>query len=291
MRPLLDCSRPPSSPSCWRGARVGRHGRPDRSRGPRSRPPRVRHGTPTSLPSEIGSIGPFSPAGCPIPDPAFCTPAAALAEAIVAGDTPAIVALSRPDVFRCEDLDAAIFTGCQDADVLEGHPIGTSGGNIEVFDATAYGQELDSTAEAIDPAFSDDAGTGEARVLGTSACGPDDPTRRSYYVAWTAGLGAAPGDAERVVGLYEFTFRDDRWLVGNSLSRLRRRLAGAPRRPAARRRLRDLALGSRLTRASARRDRPCLRARRRIAAGATALRRPDDGAGGLATAAVHLHHA
>ena len=170
--------------------------------------------TSAPLPSEVGSIGPFSAAGCPVPDPAFCTPAAALAEAIVAGDTPAIMALSRPDVFRCEDLDAAIFTGCQDADVLEGHPIGTSGGNIEVFDATAYGQELDATEEAIDPAFSDDAGTGEARVLGTSACGPDDPSRRSYYVAWTAGLRAAPGDAERVVGLYELTFRDDRWLVG-----------------------------------------------------------------------------
>ncbi len=28
------------------------------------------------------------------------------------------------------------------------------------------------------------------------------------------GLGAGSGDAERVVGLYEFTFRDDKWLVG-----------------------------------------------------------------------------
>ena len=168
----------------------------------------------TPAATEVGSIGPFSAAGCPVPDPAFCTPAAAVAEAIVAGDTAAIVELSRPDVFRCADLDASIFTGCQSADVLEGHPIGTASGSIEVFPPAAYGQELDATVEAIDPAFSDDAGTGEARVLGTSSCGPDDPERHSYYVAWTAGLGAGSGDAERVVGLYEFTFRDDKWLVG-----------------------------------------------------------------------------
>ena len=168
----------------------------------------------TPLATEVGSSGPFSAAGCPVQEPAFCTPAAAVAEAIVAGDTAAIVELSRPDVFQCADLDVAIFTGCQSADVLEGHPIGTVSGSIDVFPPAAYGQELDATADAIDPAFSDDAGTGEARVLGTSACGPDDPERRSYYVAWTAGLGAGSGDAERVVGLYEFTFRDDKWLVG-----------------------------------------------------------------------------
>ena len=164
--------------------------------------------------TEVGSIGPFSAAGCPVQDPAFCTPAAAVAEAIVAGDTPAIVKLSRPDVFTCADLDASIFTGCQSADVLEGHPIGTASGSIEVFPQAAYVQELDAIVEAIDPAFSDDAGTGDTRVLGTSSCGPDDPERHSYYVAWTAGLGTGSGDAERAVGLYEFTFRDDKWLVG-----------------------------------------------------------------------------
>ena len=175
---------------------------------PSSSPP----ATPGAI--EVGSIGPFSAAGCPVEDPAFCTPAAAVAEAIVAGDTAAIVELSRPDVFRCADLDASIFTGCQSADVLEGHPIGTVSGSIEVFPPAAYGQELDATVEAIDPAFSDEAGNGEARVLGTSSCGPNDPERHSYYVAWTAGLGTGSGDAERVVGLYEFTFRDDKWLVG-----------------------------------------------------------------------------
>ncbi len=170
--------------------------------------------TAAPLATEVGSIGPFSPEACPVPDPAFCTPAAAVAEAIVAGDTPSIVELSRPDVFRCADLDASIFTGCQSADVLEGHPIGTASGSIEVHPPADYADELDATIEAIDPAFRDEAGSGEARVLGTSACGPDDPERRSYYVAWTAGIGAGSGDAERVVGLYEFTFRDDQWLVG-----------------------------------------------------------------------------
>ena len=137
--------------------------------------------------------------GMPQSEAAFCAPAAALAEAIVAGDTPAIVGLSRPDVFRCQELDASIFTGCQSADVLEGHPIGTAGGSIEVHPESAYSEELDATKAAIDASYSDDAGTGEARVLGTSACGPDDPARRSYYVAWTAAVRAGSGDAERVV--------------------------------------------------------------------------------------------
>src|SRR5688572_14124596 len=155
------------------------------------------------LPSDVGSVGPFSSAGCPESEAAFCAPAAALAEAIVAGDTPAIVGLSRPDVFRCEDLDTSIFTGCQSTDVLEGHPIGKAGGSIEVVPASAYRGRLDATQATIDPSFSDDAGTGEARVLGTSACGPDDPARRSYYVAWTAAARAGSGDTERVIGLYE----------------------------------------------------------------------------------------
>ena len=170
--------------------------------------------TATPLPSEVGSIGPFSPAGCPESETAFCTPAAAVAEAIVAGDMAAIVALSRPDVFRCEDLDVSIFTGCESADVLEGHPIGTAGGSIEVLPDSAYHDELEATKAAIDPSFRDEHGNGEARVLGTSACGPDDLARRSYYVAWTAAVRAGSDDAERVVGLYEFTFRDDRWMVG-----------------------------------------------------------------------------
>ena len=169
---------------------------------------------PASAAPGIGSNGPFPLTGCPVEDEAFCAPAATLATAIVARDADAIVELSRPDVFRCDEVDASIFTGCASADVLEGHPIGTAGGPIEVFAATDYLAELDTTMAAIDPTFADAAGSGEARVLGTSACGPDDPARRSYYVAWTAALRPDGGDPERVVGLYEFTFRDDAWLVG-----------------------------------------------------------------------------
>ena len=168
----------------------------------------------TPAAAEVGSIGPFSAAGCPVQDPAFCTPAAAVAEAIVAGDTAAIVELSRPDVFRCADLEASIFTGCQSADVLEGHPIGTVSGSIEVFPPRHTARSLMRPWRRSIRRSVTKPGSGEARVLGTSACGPDDPERRSYYVAWTAGLGAGSGDAERVVGLYEFTFRDDKWLVG-----------------------------------------------------------------------------
>ena len=89
--------------------------------------PRARRRLPS--PPRWAPSGPSRPADCPIPDPAFCTPAAALAEAIVAGDTAAVVGLSRADVFTCADLDASIFTDCASADVLEGHPIGTAGGD------------------------------------------------------------------------------------------------------------------------------------------------------------------
>lgn len=172
-------------------------------------------GEPTAAaPSVVGSLGPFLAAECAIADKAFCAPAAAVAEAIVSGDTAAIVEHSRPDVFRCDELDTAIFTDCTSTEVLEGHPIGTAGGNILVYAAPDYGDELVALTAAVDPAFRDDAGSGGSRVLGTSECGPDDPTRRSYYVAWTAALAEGAGDAERVVGLYEFTFRDDAWMIG-----------------------------------------------------------------------------
>src|SRR5688572_24256890 len=99
----------------------------------------------TPLPSEVGSVGPFSPARCPESEAVFCTPAATVAEAIVAGDVPAIVGLSRPDEFRCEDLDVSIFRGCESAVVLEGHPIGTAGGSIEVFPESDYREQLEAT--------------------------------------------------------------------------------------------------------------------------------------------------
>ena len=170
---------------------------------------------PSDAPTEVGSLGPFPPGACPVPDADVCTAAADLAQAILDGDNATIVGLSRADTFACSELDAAIFTGCETADVLEGHPIGAAGGAIEVHTPEAYLRELDALETSIEPSFTDDLGDGRARVLGTSACGPEDPARRSYYVAWMAAAargGAAA--AERIVGLYEFTFRDDGWRIG-----------------------------------------------------------------------------
>ena len=169
--------------------------------------------TPSALPSEAGSLGPFPVTGCPVAEPAFCAPASELAQAVVDRDSNTIVGLSRADTFRCAELDASIFPACDTADVLEGHPLGTARGTIEVYAAVPYQGELDALHMAIDPAYTDEAGDGRARVLGTSACGPDDPARRSYYIAWTAAREVASG-AERLIGLYEFTFRDDGWRVG-----------------------------------------------------------------------------
>ena len=163
------------------------------------------------------------------------------------GTRPRSSALSRPDVFTCADLDATIFTDCASGDVLEGHPIGTAGGNIRVFAPAAYRDELEARMKAIDPSFSDDAGTGEVRVLGTSACGPDDPARRSYYVAWTAagpkriGRRRAPSRALRI-------HLPRRTVAGrHPLSGHRCLVAGTACRSASRRRLRGRAVGSRLT--------------------------------------------
>ena len=201
----------------------------------------------TPVASEVGSIGPFSLAGCPVSDPAFCTPAAAVAEAIVAGDTAAIVELSRPDVFHCADLDASIFTGCQSADVLEGHPIGT-----------VERQHRGLSASGVRPGARcdrehDRSGVQRRRGNGRSACPRHELVRtgRSGTALLLRRLdrrtGSRIGRRRTRRGAVRIHVPRRQMAGRDPLSRLRRRVAGASRRATSRRRLRDLALGSRLS--------------------------------------------
>ena len=50
-------------------------------------------------------------------------------------------------------------------------------------------------------------------MLGVGTCGPADPTRRSYHLAFTAGL-RGDGAPERWLGSLEFVMREGRWSVG-----------------------------------------------------------------------------
>lgn len=130
-----------------------------------------------------------------------CQSAAQVAQAIVDGDHATVVELSWSDRFDCSALDAAMFPGCTSGDELVGYAFGTAAGTIDVLSADAFMARLDSVTRSIDPEFRDETGDGRARVLGTSTCGPEDPSRRSHYVAWAVAASDAGGPAERQIGL------------------------------------------------------------------------------------------
>ena len=201
----------------------------------------------TPLPSHIGSVGPFSPADCPIPEAAFCTPAADLADAIVAGDAAAIVGAQparRVHVrgSRRLDLHRLRIRPTSSRATRSGRPAATSGS----FAPAAYRSELQARMEAIDPSYSDDAGTGESPVLGTSACGPDDPADVPTTLPGPPRDEPDPATSSASSGS---TSSPSATTSGgrHPLSGHRRLVAGTPRRAAPRRRLWGLAVGSRLT--------------------------------------------
>ena len=55
-------------------------------------------------------------------------------------------------------------------------------------------------------------GDGGVRVIGVGTCGPDVPGRRTYHLAWTAGLSDGADASQRVLGSFEFTFDND-WRI------------------------------------------------------------------------------
>lgn len=133
----------------------------------------------------------FTLAGCPVDDPELCARAAAAATALEQGDTGGLVELSYADTFMCDDLPPDLFPNCAPGATLEGHAVTGADGKISVLSVEDYQARL--------------AELGEVEVTGIGTCGPDDPDRRSYHLAfWAANEG----------GSLELVRREGEWSIG-----------------------------------------------------------------------------
>jgi hypothetical protein len=133
----------------------------------------------------------FTVAGCPVDDDQACARAASAATALQEGDTARLVELSYADTFVCNDLPAEMFPDCSPGATLEGHAVTGADGKIAVLRADDYEARL--------------AALGEVEVTGIGTCGPDDPDRRSYHLAfWAADRG----------GSLELVRREGKWSIG-----------------------------------------------------------------------------
>ena len=133
----------------------------------------------------------YPAAACPVDDAALCGQAAAAANALDAGDVARLVELSYADEFRCDELPAELFPDCAPGKLLEGHAFTDAQGEIRILTGADYRTELGRL--------------GEATVLGVGTCGPDDPDRRSYHLAF---------EGDERLGSLELVLREDAWSVG-----------------------------------------------------------------------------
>ena len=133
------------------------------------------------------------------PAPSTTLPSAggrpAATSALEAGDVDRLVELSYSDEFRCDELPAELFPDCAPGKVLEGHAFTDGQGEIRILAEARYRAELDRL--------------GEAAVLGVGTCGPDDPERRSYHLAF---------EGEDRLGSLELVRREGAWWVGMLLA-------------------------------------------------------------------------
>jgi hypothetical protein len=153
------------------------------------------------------------PAACPVPDEAFCATATEAAVAVSRRDARQLMALSRSDSIRCADVAPEYFPGCQTDDVLEGYGLSGADFTVELVDEEAYLDALKGLTGGRADSFVDEIGDAQLQIVGVGTCGPDEPTRRTYHLAFTTALVGAGGTAERVVGSFEFAFRDGQWRI------------------------------------------------------------------------------
>lgn len=164
---------------------------------------------------ETGEGAWFSTAGCPVEDEAFCEPAAAAANALVAGDAARLVELSKVDRFPCDEVPVELFPDCAPGKTLEGHAFFTADFQVRVLSPASYRERLADLFERVDPGYSDSHGSGGLKILGVGTCGPSDPERRSYHIGATAALRDESGTtAERWFESLEFVFREGEWRLG-----------------------------------------------------------------------------
>ncbi len=177
--------------------------------------------TPTTPPATSDSTQPpsvrptFDRNGCPVTDPGACALAVEVATALVLSDAGHLTALSRTSEFVCDEVADLPLPACTPGAVLTGHPLIDSQPVIEVLDSAAYAAHNETVLGNVDPSFVDEHGDGAVRVIGVGTCGPDVPERRSYHVAYTAGVNDG-SDVERLVGSYELNLLDGEWLIGTA---------------------------------------------------------------------------
>jgi hypothetical protein len=148
-----------------------------------------------SAPATSGEAAPaaFTTDGCPVDDPAACERAALAAAALQEGDTAALVELSYADTFVCDDLPAEMFPDCAPGETLEGHAVTGADGKIRILSPEEYEARLGELAEVT--------------IAGVGTCGPDDPDRRSYHLAFWSPDGEEGGSLELVR-------REGEWSIG-----------------------------------------------------------------------------
>ncbi len=151
-------------------------------------------------------------ANCPATDEAFCDTATRVANALASKNAGELFELSRADTIDCADVLPDYFPQCRTADVLEGHGLSDADLIVELVSQDAYRERLDTITSGFDTAFSDELGDGGVRVIGVGTCGPDVPGRRTYHLAWTAGLSEGADASQRVLGSFEFSFDND-WRI------------------------------------------------------------------------------
>ena len=112
--------------------------------------------------------------------------AAEAANALAAGNADHLLELSRSDTIMCVDVEREYFPGCESQEVLDGYGLSGPDFVVDLVALDAFAAELEAITGGVDPSFSDEHGDGAVRVIGVGTCGPDEPGRRTYHLAWTA---------------------------------------------------------------------------------------------------------
>ena len=160
----------------------------------------------------MGGAPTLEAAACPAADEAFCDTATAAANALASKYAAGLVELSRVDTIDCAEVRQEYFPQCGTDDVLVGHGFSDADLTVELLTEAAYRERLETITSGLDAAFTDQLGDGSVRVIGVGTCGPDVPGRRTYHLAWTAGLSDDDNAPHRVLGSFEFTFDSD-WRI------------------------------------------------------------------------------
>ena len=180
--------------------------------------PTTAHVTATPATSAPATAAPaptrLAGSGCPVGDAAFCQRAVVAANALLAADSTGLLEVAAVETYRCDEMPAGIVPACRPGAVLSGHGVYSVASKIDVVAPDEYPRWLEDLFARVDSGYADDRGPGRFVVLGVGTCGPDDPQRRSYHLAFTVALrGEAGQPVQRWLGSLEFVRREAGWVA------------------------------------------------------------------------------